>query len=382
MRIAFVNVNAKVTGGAEESLALLARHLPPPFEPVIVSFEDGPFVDVFRRAGIQVQIHNIGTEIRQTRRDGSWFGGLLHTPTEIRSLARTLGSLDVDLVHTDTMKGHVLGISAGRLLGIPTMLHLRDILNGNARILLRTLATQIATDVVPVSRAVANWYGMPISKVVHNPLDLEAYTSLMSPSDARKALDLPQDVPIVGIVGRINRWKGHDRFLRIISKIPSSTPFHAVIVGEARFRDHDFVPELHAQVDSLNLNARVTFVPWQSDPRVAYAALDVNANCSTREPFGRAILEAAACGVPSVCFDDGAFGELFETGDVGFEIPSGDEDAFAAAITKLIMQPKSLPIIKRIQRFSVEAHVGDIAQRMRVCAAKHPRKRRPINASV
>jgi glycosyltransferase involved in cell wall biosynthesis len=84
------------------------------------------------------------------------------------------------------------------------------------------------------------------------------------------------------------------------------------------------------------LEESVIFVPWLDDPRLAYAALDVLCNCSTREPFGRAVVEAAACGVPTVCFDDSGAAETILDGVTGRTIPAGDEPAFAAAIVALL----------------------------------------------
>ena len=72
------------------------------------------------------------------------------------------------------------------------------------------------------------------------------------------------------------------------------------IVGAPMFRDADFVDELHAFVAREGLGDRVHFVPWLDDVRLAYAATDINVNCSDDEPFGRTIIEAAACGVPSI----------------------------------------------------------------------------------
>jgi glycosyltransferase involved in cell wall biosynthesis len=83
----------------------------------------------------------------------------------------------------------------------------------------------------------------------------------------------------------------------------------------------------------------VTFVPWLDDVREIYAACEVNANCSTREPFGRAVVEAAACGVPTVCFDDSGAAETIVDGTTGRTIAAGDEAAFAAAIVDLLSSP-------------------------------------------
>ena len=371
MKVAFVCVNAKATGGAEESLALLILNLPSQFTPVLVSFEDGDFAQRLRDAGIEVRIHEIAPAIRATRRDNSWISGALRAPDQILRLAATLREIAPDVVHSDTLKGHVLATLAARLLGIPTILHVRDMFEGKARRLLRLLAMKLATDYVAISKVVATWYGMPERMVIYNPVDLASYESLESKGRAREILGLPHDVPVVGIVGRINRWKGHDRFLRIVAKVRARRPIHAVVVGEARFRDYDFPAELRRTVAELGLEDCVTFVPWLADPRIAYAAIDVHANCSANEPFGRSIVEAAACGVPSVCFNDGALGELLDPGDLGFTVAKGDETAFADALVQLFdALPVRGPIIRRLERFSIATHIEAMTARLQRLAQK------------
>jgi glycosyltransferase involved in cell wall biosynthesis len=78
-----------------------------------------------------------------------------------------------------------------------------------------------------------------------------------------------------------------------------------------------------ATLEQLGVRERVTFVPWLDDVREIYAATDVNANCSTREPFGRAAVEAAACGVPTVCFDDSGAAETGVDGVTACTIAAG-----------------------------------------------------------
>jgi glycosyltransferase involved in cell wall biosynthesis len=133
-------------------------------------------------------------------------------------------------------------------------------------------------------------------------------------------------------VGRINRWKGQDRFLHAAAIVAQDSSAHFAIVGAPVFRDADFYDELRSLVASLGLAGRVHFVPWLEDPRIAYAALDVHCNASTREPFGRTIIEAAAMGVPTISFDDGGASDATSPDLHRDIVASGDLTAYASAI--------------------------------------------------
>jgi len=332
IRVAFVDQQGFNAGGAEESLLLLLRFLPPQIDPLAIFFEDGPFADRVRALGIQVIVHALPQRIKRSTRERPLVGSALSVPPSALELARTFRRERVELVYTNTLKAHVVGAIAARLAGLPCVSHLRDILDGPSREAIKLVLLTCTTRRVAISQAVADCYGLPGTDVISNPLDLAAYASLPSRTEARAALGIAWDGPVVGIVGRINRWKGHDRFLRIARSVANRVPARFVIVGKAIFRDEDFERELRALVRALDLEESVIFVPWLDDPRLAYAALDVLCNCSTREPFGRTTIEASAAGRPTICFDDGGAAEAIHRSVSGHAIVPGDERGFAEAI--------------------------------------------------
>ncbi|MBD5655334.1 MAG: glycosyltransferase [Candidatus Eremiobacteraeota bacterium] len=333
LRVAFVSQSGDVTGGAEESLALLLRHLPAAIDPRVVLFGEGAYARRLRGLGLDVSIVPFGDDVLHATREKflrTGFGAV----SEIGRLRNAFVDLGVDVVHTNSVKAHVLGGTAARLAGLGTVMHLRDILTGTARRVLCTLARACASERIAISRSVADAYALKRTTVIYNPLDLEAYQNMPPCRAARRALDLPETGLVVGLVGRINRWKGHMTFLEVAARLaPRDITF--AIVGEARFRDTEFVAELEERARQLELGSRVRFVPWVEDTRTVFAALDVNCNCSTREPLGRTILEAAACGVPSVAFDDGGPAEIVPQSG-GIVVPAGDIAAYANAVERLL----------------------------------------------
>jgi glycosyltransferase involved in cell wall biosynthesis len=277
------------------------------------------------------------------------------TLTLAARLALNLNHTGVDVVLTNTMKAHVVGSIAARLAGKPSVNYLHDVLEGTPRRMVRETSRLLANARLACSSAAAENLRLPRTTVVHPPIDTEAYRNLAPRSAARIALGLPDDgLPVVGLVGRILRWKGQDRFIRIAARVLRRVDAHFAIVGEPIFAcDAEYPRELHDQIAALHLEHRIHFVPWQEDARSIYAALDVSCNCSVREPFGRTTGEALACGVPAVCFDDAGVCEVFAGDDGARAVPAGDEAAFANAVIALIVDPGTMARAKELAR-----HVG------------------------
>jgi glycosyltransferase involved in cell wall biosynthesis len=350
---------------------LLLKNLPTDIEPSLIFFEDGEFAQRVRDTGYVTQILDVPAQLRSITRERPSSGAMIALPAVILRLARVLGELNVDLVHTNSMKAHMIAAPAARLRGIRTVMHLRDMVGGAGRAALRSVALICSSERIAISHAVARWYGMSRTTVVANPVDLSRYRDLPQRAQARRDLGIcDDDAALIGIIGRINRWKGHDRFLRVAAMVNAQYPIRCAIIGEARFRDADYVPELHRLADELGISERTTFVPWLTDPRLAYSALDVNCNCSEREPFGRSIVEAAAAGVPTVAFDDGGAADIIRSGVDGVLVAAADEEAFASAVLDFVKDVEQRSAAGQSARegstrFSAEEHSRSVAEILR-----------------
>ncbi len=72
----------------------------------------------------------------------------------------------------------------------------------------------------------------------------------------------------------------------------------------------------------------------------AVASADVLLNPSTTEAFGNVTLEAMAAGLAVVCADAASHRALVRAGLTGLVCPTGDADAYAAAILDLAARPE------------------------------------------
>jgi D-inositol-3-phosphate glycosyltransferase len=159
---------------------------------------------------------------------------------------------------------------------------------------------------------------------------------------ARRALELPDHVPVLLFVGRIQPLKGPDVAVRALAQV-RRTDALLVIVGGASGHEGDHEMErLHDLIDHLGLADRVRFVPPQPHHILStyYRAASVVLVPSRSESFGLVALEASACGVPVVASGVGGLLTLVDHGDSGFLVPDRDPSMFAAHVNTLLADPE------------------------------------------
>jgi glycosyltransferase involved in cell wall biosynthesis len=164
-------------------------------------------------------------------------------------------------------------------------------------------------------------------------------------------LELPGDVPIVGMVGRLQPWKGQDRLLRAQRQLCSGGQrMHTVIVGgDAHGLSSEYAASLPALVSELGLDEAVTLTGQVPDAGPYIELMDIMVNASDPEPFGIVLLEAMARSVAVVAVASGGPLEIIEDGSSGVLARSGEPEALAQALA---------PLLSSSERREELAHAG------------------------
>ena len=158
---------------------------------------------------------------------------------------------------------------------------------------------------------------------------------------ARRALELPIDVPVLLFVGRIQPLKGPDVAVRALAALGRRDAL-LLIVGGASGADGDGeVARLHSLIAELGVADQVRFVAPQPHHILStyYRAADAVVVPSRSESFGLVALEAAACGVPVVASAVGGLLTLVDHGDTGYLVEDRDPDIFARHLREIIDNP-------------------------------------------
>jgi glycosyltransferase involved in cell wall biosynthesis len=332
LRVAFVDQVGATPGGAERNLAIFLAHVPVAIAPLVILFEDGRFAQELRALGLRVEIVAAPASVAKATRESGLLAGIADAARMIGRVYGFLREHRIDVVYTNSMKAHFIGGIAAWLARKPCVIHFHDLYRGLPLVALRLVARVASRERIACSRMVAQTIGVGRTTAIYGPVDIAAFADLPDRATALSRVAIAGDLPIVALIGRVNRWKGHDRFLRIAQRVNARTAARFAIVGAPIFRDASFFEELQVLADDPAQRGRIAFVPWLDDVRDMLAVVSVNTNCSTREPFGRAIPEAAAAGVPTVCFSDSGAAETIVDGVTGRTIPPGDEAGFADAI--------------------------------------------------
>lgn len=344
MRVLHVSHTAAVSGGEHSLLTLLAA-MPDELE-LGVACPDGPLAAAVGELGLPV--HRI---------PGASGSFRLHPARTARALAqvgaaavavrRVAAREGATVLHANSVRAGLVTGLAGTLGAPPVAVHVRDVLpEGAAARAVKRSVTARAAALIAISHYVRREFGggagMP---VVDNPVDQRRFDpERFEARHCRRALGVDDERPLLGIVGQITPWKGHDTAIRALSLVRER---HAgarlAVVGEIKFSatatrldNRAFLRCLHELAGELDLSADVLFLGERRDiPRIL-RALDVLLVPSISEPFGRTVAEAMTMATPVVATTVGGPSELLQDGVSGLLAPPGDPEAWAAAIDRLL----------------------------------------------
>ena len=149
----------------------------------------------------------------------------------------------------------------------------------------------------------------------------------------RRRLDLPLDRTLALYVGRLGYLKGVDILLRALAS--SSTDARCdlvlVIVGDGEERDR-----LERMISSSQISKSVLMIGTQQDVRDYYWAADIFVLPSRTEGLSNALIEAMACGLPSVVSAVGGSSDLVKEGQNGLLFEAENHEELARQLASML----------------------------------------------
>lgn len=204
-----------------------------------------------------------------------------------------------------------------------------------------------------------------------NGVDCELFlpVSGAARSQQRRAHGLPPEQYLFGCAARMVPVKRHQDLIDAFARIAGlHSDARLVLVGRGPLE-----ADLRARVARHGLVDRVIFHGEERDMASLLPLLDAFVLASSTEGLSNAILEAMACGLPTIATAVGGNTELLEAGVTGFLVPPRAPDQIALAMEELLVRPglgRSMGHCARaraVARFSLSGMLADFSSFYQAC---------------
>ncbi len=160
--------------------------------------------------------------------------------------------------------------------------------------------------------------------------------------------------PTFVYVGRLKRYKGLDLAIRALAEARKSRQDLVLEIAGGG----DYRPALEALVDELGQRQAVRFLDRIPEARKLELFQSAWANIfpSPKEGWGITVMEAAACGTPSIASDSPGLRDSVRRDETGWLVPHGDVAALAARMLSVAGNPAEVERLGAAARRYAEQH--------------------------
>lgn len=290
--------------------------------------EGGSIADELQRHGYRVEILNM------MKGRGFDFGAII-------ALYKLIKRENIHIVRTHQYHANLYGRISGFLAGVPVIIptfhNLYDFPKKPKlhRRIINHLLSLWSDALVAVSKAVASdimrydRVDAEKIKVIYNGIVTDDFDKEISRQEARRILNLPPNLLIIGTVGNLTEQKGHKFMIEAASGLKDTV---VAIAGDGPLKG-----TLQSLAEQNKVNCIFMGILDPQKIPIFLRALDIFCFPSLWEGFGVALLEAMASGLPIVASDILPHREVVV--DDAILVPPGNSSSLSDALKLLIKKP-------------------------------------------
>lgn len=342
--------------------------------PVVVLPHEGPLSSELEKAGIKI----IYAPVIKITRKMFTAKNLFSLPGEyfssLRIIRDSVKEMNIELVYSNTL-AVLIGFLYARKYKLPHIWHVHEIIEHPKMVtnfFKRLLKSKVNSKLIFNSHATQQFWDQS------SKLNAEiVWNGLEKPSDAvdsekikllRTATGLKEEDIVIGLVGRINRWKGQQLLLDAFSELNHENA-KLIFVGSPPPNQDEYLNNLTDKIDQRDLHKKVKILPFQNDIWNVWELIDIAIVPSIEpEPFGLVAVEAMLCGKPVIASRMGGLSEIVVHQETGILFESRNSTQLKEALNQLILDQEQRRSMgqKGKQRaekhFTLERYVSQIQQ--------------------
>ena len=296
----------------------------------------------------------------------------------VRALRHWLSCNGIRVVVSWMPKGHLYAGPAALLNRVPALWWQHGVPRNRGLDLAVTLlpARRVLACSQAAARAQQKVFGQRAElRTIYPPVDTDLLGRLGPTGESRASLGLPANKLIIGIVARLQRWKGVHVLLESARELLSARQdLFFVVVGGPHPLEPEYAVSLEQRARELELKDHVLFTGHQANAAQWMVAMDVVVNASFGEPFGMVIIEAMALGKAVVATRLGGPKEIITEGTDGLLVSPGSVPELTLALRRLIDEPRLRAALGeagrvRAQSYAVPRFVLEVSNSLQEAAA-------------
>lgn len=160
--------------------------------------------------------------------------------------------------------------------------------------------------------------------------------------------------------------KNLQALIRVLAQLKANrNDYHGIVIGQDSSPGQTRTSALLEQAEQFGVADCFTVLPPTFAIQDYYKYADVVVTLAPREPFGRTVVEAIACGVPVVGSQTGGIGEILGHFAPEWTVDPNDPVAAAEAIIRITADPNTHSILAKGKRW-VEAQCSTVGYARRM----------------
>ena len=376
INILFLHAGAEMYGADKVMLDLIKRLDKSKYTAYVILPTNGVLVDALKNEGINVTVMPYPIMRRKFFNPIGiikYISGLNKYTRKITKLAK---QWNIDVIHTNTA-ATLEGSFVSRKLKVPQLWSIHEIIVKPAIMYKFTskLIAKYSSITVTDSGAVKNhleksgYFKNCAVKVIYNGVDAKRFTPESDCDYLYDEWNIPRNVPIIGMMGRVNSWKGQADFLKAANILMERHPdLYTVFVGAAFEGEEWREKELADAIALSPYKDRIINKGYRTDSQGIYKLYDVFVLPSTNpDPLPTVVLEAMATGKPIVGYRHGGVCEMVKEGYNGLLAEVRNPENLADKINVLLKDNHLREEMGRnsrkrlLENFSIESYVQNYA---------------------
>ncbi|WP_061597476.1 glycosyltransferase family 4 protein [Streptococcus gordonii] len=375
-KILYLHAGAEMYGADKVLLELIKGLDKDLFEAHVILPNDGVLVSALETVGAKVSVLDYPILRRKYFNPKGIFEYFRSYNRFSKEIAKYAQDNGISLLHNNTT-AVLEGIYVKRKLKLPLIWHVHEIIVKPKAIsdFINLLMGRYADKIVTVSNAVANhvkqsrFVKEDQVRVIYNGVDNAVYHPMQADA-VREKFGIQQDSLVIGMIGRVNAWKGQGDFLEAVTPILKANAQAVAFLAGSAFEGEEWrVEELEAKIAASPVSSQIKRIDYYSQTTELYNMFDIFVLPSTNpDPLPTVVLEAMACGKPVVSYRHGGVCEMVEEGENGLLAIPNQPAELSKVIQELVEDPEKrnrfgqASVERQRELFSLESYIKNFSE--------------------